>query len=95
MDAEEEEQVPTLVAVAGANHEEGRLSSATTQLHDSSLAKVPLTIVTGIYTRTLLKVQSQTCYCLNLIHRLSRRWKDYVGELYSKSTAWQEDCSHP
>lgn len=27
--------------------------------------------------------------------RLSRRRKDYFGELYPKRAAWQEDCRHP
>lgn len=46
-EVEEEEEVPALVGLAAANNDEGPLRSATTQLPDSSLAKVPLTIVTG------------------------------------------------
>lgn len=91
MHIEKEEEVPALVDVAVANSDEDPVRSATTQLRDSNLAKVPLTIVTG--TRTLWNVKDD--FFLKLIHRLSRRWKDYVGELCSKSTAWQEDCSHP
>lgn len=44
---EEEEEVPTLVGFAAANKDDGPLQSVETQLLDSSLAKVPLTIVTG------------------------------------------------
>lgn len=47
MHIEKEEEVPALVDVAVANSDEDPVRSATTQLRDSNLAKVPLTIVTG------------------------------------------------
>ncbi|MCJ1466240.1 hypothetical protein MMC07_004859 [Pseudocyphellaria aurata] len=43
---EEDEEIPALVGVSGAAKDEGQLRS-TTPLQDSSLARVPLTIVTG------------------------------------------------
>lgn len=44
---DDDEEVPALVGVAGASNDDALLQSATTHLQDSSLAKVPLTIVTG------------------------------------------------
>lgn len=91
---EEEEEVPTLVGLAVANNDEGPLRSGTTQRHDSSLAKVPLTIVTGM-TLSSNPMENKWWLFLTPPRRLSWRWKNHVGELHSKRAAWQEDCSHP
>ena len=88
----EEEDAPALVDAnemkeINLQHE---ATSATSQLRDLSLVKVPLTIVTGE------SKEASTPIDLLLISTYRLPWcrEDYAGQLHPQRAAWQENCGH-
>ena len=77
------EEAPSLVVAADAPEE--KVQPAINKV----AKKVPITIVTGI-TFGMINGEPR----VSEICRLSRRWKDYALESYSKGGAWEEDRDH-
>lgn len=84
----DEDEVPTLVNVGEVMNKRA-LSPTSSQLRDLSLARVPLTIVTGVSPASF----DQTVLLIGY-HRIFGCRQNHNGELYPQGAAWEEDSSY-